>query len=88
MAEGGDFGYDDPDLDYQIDHDDDDDDYQEVNRTQPFQPGAASTPYHGGEQHEMQTMMHEQEGLPDTSYDKTPLLRRSGSITDLHMKAS
>ena len=86
MAEGGDFGYDDPDLDYQIDHDDDDDD-QEVNRTQPFQPGAASTPYHGGEQHEMQTMMHEQEGLPDTSYDKTPLLRRSGSITDLHKES-
>ena len=74
MAEGGDFGYDDPDLDYQIDHDDDDDDDQEVNRTQPFQPGAASTPYHGGEQHEMQTMMHEQSGLPDTSYEETPLL--------------
>ena len=74
MAEGGDFGYDDPDLDYQIDHDDDDDDDQEVNRTQPFQPGAASTPYHGGEQHEMQTMIDEQEGLPDTSYDETPLL--------------
>ena len=74
MAEGGDFGYDDPDLDYQIDHDDDDDDNQEVNRTQPFQPGAASTPYHGVEQHEMQTMMHEQEGLPDTSYEETPLL--------------
>ena len=70
MAEGGDFGHDDPDLDYQIDHDDD----QEVNRTQPFQPGAASTPYHGGEQHEMQTMMHEQSGLPDTSYEETPLL--------------
>ena len=74
MAEGGDFGYDDPDLDYQIDHDDDDDDDQEVNRTQPFQPGAASTPYHGGEHHEMQTMMHEQSGLPDTSYEETPLL--------------
>ena len=74
MAEGGDFGYDDPDLDYQIDHDDDDDDDQEVNRTRPFQPGAASTPYHGGEQHEMQTMMHEQEGLPDTSFDETPLI--------------
>ena len=74
MAEGGDFGYDDPDLDYQIDHDDDDDDDQEVNRTQPFQPGAASTPYHGGEQHEMQTMIDEQEGLPDTSYEETPLL--------------
>ena len=65
-----DFGYGDPD------HDDDDD--QEVNTTQPFQPqpfqpGAASTPYHGGEQHEMQTMMHEQSGLP--SYDeKTPLI--------------
>ena len=74
MAEGGDFGYDDPGLDYQIDHDDDDDD-QEANRTQPFQPGAASTPYYGGEQHEMQTMMHEQSGLPDTSYDeRTPLL--------------
>ena len=79
MATGGDFGYDDHDLDYQIDHDDDDDDdYQEVNRTQPFRPqpfrpGAASTPYHGGEQHEMQTMMHEQSGLP--SYDeKTPLI--------------
>ena len=74
MAEGGNFGYDDPDLDYQIDHDDDDDDDQEVNRTQPLQPGAASTPYHGGEQHEMQTMMHEQSGLPDTSYEETPLL--------------
>ena len=37
-------------------------------------PGAASTPYHGGEHHEMQTMMHEQEGLPDTSYEETPLL--------------
>ena len=71
MPEGGDFGYDDPDLDYQIDHDDDD---QEVNRTRPFQPGAASTPYHGGEQHEMQTK-HRQSRLPDTSYDeRTPLL--------------
>ena len=69
MTEGGDFGYDDPDLDYQIDHDDDDDD-QEANRTRPFQPGAASTPHHG-EQYEMQTMMHEQEGLPDTSYEET-----------------
>ena len=95
MAEGGDFGYDDPDLDYQIDHDDDDDDDQEVNRTQPFQPGAASTPYHGGEQHEMQTMMDEQEGLPDTSYEETPLLsaqqriRESwDSLTRLFPKAS
>ena len=95
MAEGGDFGYDDPDLDYQIDHDDDDDDNQEVNRTQPFQPGAASTPYHGGEQHEMQTMIDEQEGLPDTSYEKTPLfgaqqqIRESwDSLTRLFPRAS
>jgi len=28
---------------------DDDDDNQEVNTTQPFQPGAASTPNNGGE---------------------------------------
>ena len=33
-----------------IDFNNDDDGEQEVNRTQPFQPGAASTPYHGGEQ--------------------------------------
>jgi len=77
MATGGYFGYDDPDLDDKIDHDDDKDDTgdeQEVNRARPFQPGEASTPYHVGEQHEMQTMMHEHSGLPDTSYIETPLL--------------
>ena len=82
MAEGGKFGMDQPDLDHNIDHDDDDDDddddEQEANRTQPFQPGTASTPYHGGEQHEMQTMQHEQSGLPETSFDEIPLL---GSFT-------
>ena len=71
MAEGGEFGMDQPDLDHDIDHDDDDDDdEQETNRTQPFQPGTASTPYHGGEQHEMQTMQHEKSGLPETSFDE------------------
>ena len=75
MAEGVHFGYDDRDLDDKLDHDgDDDDDEQEVDTNRPFQPGAASTPYHGGEQHEMQTMQYEQSGLPDTSYDETPLL--------------
>ena len=77
MAEGGKFGMEQPDLDHDIDHDDDDDDddEQEANRTQPFQPGTASTPYHGGEQHEMQTMQHEQSGLPETSFDENiPLL--------------
>ena len=81
MAEGsGDFGYDDQELDNNLDNDDWndewDDDQDTVNRTRPFQPGAASTSYHGGEQHEMQTMQHEQSGLP--SYDeKTPLLSTS-----------
>ena len=94
-AEGGAFGYKDQGLDDKIDNvdydwDDEEDDIsipsedeQEVNRTQPFDPTTASTPYHGGEQHEMQAMQHEQSGLPDTSYDETPLLRRTGSITDL-----
>ena len=57
---------------------------EEVDTTQPFPfPDAASTPYHGGEQHEMETMMHEQSGLPDTSYQETPFLTRTGSISDL-----
>ena len=54
-----------------IDNDDWDDgwdDDQEVNRTQLFDPRAASTPY--GEQYEMQTMQHEQSGLPDTSHEE------------------
>jgi len=53
MAEGGNEN---PDLDWRLDHDhddDDNDDKQEVNTTQPFQPGAASTLYHGGEEIEM-----------------------------------
>ena len=85
MAEGGgDFGLYNPYLDYDIDnepYDDYDDDEQEVDTTRPFLPGAASTPHNGGEQIEMQTMQHEQSGLPDTSYEETtPLL--SGSIRD------
>ena len=71
MAEGGDL------IDFITPDDDDnisDDNEQEVNRTGPFEPYAASTPYHGGEQYELQTMMHEQSGLPDTSYEETPLL--------------
>ena len=63
MAEGG---YDPttenktPWEDHGIDHDDDD----EVNTTQPFQPGASSTPYHEGEAHEMANMGEEGEGIP------------------------
>ena len=47
----------DPDLDDALDNDDDYE--QEVDTTRPFQPGAASTPYHGGEQYEMSTTQHE-----------------------------
>ena len=80
MAEGGgEFGYVDTALDDKIDNDDDDqsnsvEDEQEVDTAGPFDPTTASTPYHGGEQHEMQTMMHEQSGLTDISYGETPLL--------------
>ena len=72
-----------PSVDEQDDISVPSEDEQEVNRTQFFEPTTASTPYHGGEQHEMQTMQHEQSGLPDTSYEETPFLRRAGSISDL-----
>ena len=82
MADGGEFGYDDKALDEKIDNDSWADDQDTVNRTQPFDPYAASTPYHGGEQHEMQTMMHEQSGLPSND-ERTPLL-----TTDLERRLS
>ena len=88
MAEGGDFAYQDEILDHLIDNDDDydyDDDEQEVDTTRSFDPGASSTPHYGAEQYEMQPM-HEQSGLPDTSYE-IPLLRRAGSITDLQRES-
>ena len=78
-----------------------DDDYdQEINRTRPpdgdstwaFGPGTASTPV---EQYEMQTMMHEQSGLHDASYEETPLLgaqaeqeRSWKALTRLYPRAS
>ena len=86
MAEGEDpFAYKDPVLDDNLDNDDDE---QEVDTTRSFHPGASSTPYYGAGQYEMQTMMHEQSGLPDTSYEETPLLRRTGSITDLQQESA
>ena len=70
MAERG-YENENPHFDYKIDHDDDDE--QEVNTGRPFQPGASSTPSHGGEQIEMHTMPREQSGLP--SFDESiPLL--------------
>ena len=44
--------YKDPDLDVRLDNDDDDEE-EEVYTTRPFQPGAASTPYHDWGQYEM-----------------------------------
>ena len=70
MAEGG---YDPttenetPWEDHGIDQDDDDE--EEGNTTQPFEPGASSTPYHGGEAHEMSQLPQEQSGQ-----DTDPLL--------------
>ena len=74
MAEGG---YDPttenetPWEDHGIDHDDDDDDDDNVDwsapvdpeETQPFEPGASSTPYHEGEAHEMANLPQEQTGM-------------------------
>ena len=58
MATGGDeFAYEVPKLDKNFDNDDDE---EEVNRTQPFEPDVASTPYHRGEQMEMRPMQHGQ----------------------------
>ena len=64
----------DPDLDNRLDHDsddDDDDDDEKVNTTQPFQPGASSTPYHHGEAHEMTQLPREQSGGDTASIDIT-----------------
>jgi len=47
---------------------------QELNRTFKFQPGAASTPNQPREQYEMQNKTQEKSGLPDISYEETPLL--------------
>ena len=86
MAEGEEpFATDFPIREHDLDYDDDE---QEVDTTRPFYPGASSTPYYGGEQYEMQTMMHEQSGLPDTSYEEAPFLRRTGSITDLQREST
>ena len=41
-------------------------DTEDPDRTQPFEPGAASTPYHGGEEHEMSSLPQEQSGMAYT----------------------
>ena len=94
MATGGDtggdtftFGEDKPE--------DDDDDEQEVkrqevnkqedNRQETFAPMRASTPYHDWDQYEMEPMQ-EQSGLPDPSYEETPLLSGSVRVADIERR--
>ena len=72
--------YDDDATNDDLDHDDQYDEEHEVDTTRPFRPDAASTPY--------QTTMHEQSELPYTSYEETPLLRRTGSIGDLQRESA
>jgi len=56
---------------------------QALSETQPFLPGHSSTPYHGGEQVEMQTTMHEQTGAPpsyaETSFGGGPTIDKISS---------
>ena len=63
---------------YEPDDWDDNDDAEEGNKTQPFKPKDSSSPYPGGEKVEkvaFQTMLNEQSGLPDTSFDENiPLI--------------
>ena len=86
MATGGDtFAFEDKGLDDKIDNDE-----EEVNRTSDANktfpmPGATSTPYHDWSQYEMQPMQ-EQSGLPDTSYEETPLLSRSIRDADIERR--
>ena len=85
MAEGGDtftFGDDKPGND----DDEQEVNRQEVNRQETFDPMRASTPYHDWDQYEMQPMQ-EQSGLPDTSYEETPLLGDAQAINQISWDA-
>ena len=69
MAEGGDFGYDDERLDYNLDHDDDDDNADE---TTLFLPKGTSTPYQSHVREEMEMKeTHKKSGRPERSYAET-----------------
>ena len=81
MAEGGDFGYDDPGLDHSIDHDDDDESSPLLqNKTGSF---TTSTPaYQTRPREEMEmTTFHEKGGRPETSYTES-----SGRTRDLEKR--
>ena len=99
MAEGG---YDPRDETTDKDHlipgtgDDDDpwDDFdlntpvdtEDMDRTHPFEPGAASTPYHGGEEHEMSSLPQEQSGMTapgEPAWNALTYLYPDASATEL-----
>ena len=67
MAEGG------RERDPLLEHTDDkeEEDNDGTFNFHPSQPGWTSTPHNQGETFEMRTRLHEQSGLPDTSYQET-----------------
>ena len=75
MAEGGyeNAAYDlhDPSLDDRNEDNNDNND-QDANETTPFWRESASTPGPPGEEIPIQTMQHEQSGLPEGSYVEPP----------------
>ena len=73
MAEGGDFGYEDPYLDHAIDNDDDDDDESRPllqNETGSFTTSTPAYQNRAREEIEMKTFQ-EKSGRPGTSYTET-----------------
>ena len=74
------------------DDDDGDNDEEETNTTQPFQPGAASTPsqppgapadpYHGGESHEMTNFGPEESGISETTPLFSPQSNQAWALTE------
>ena len=79
MAEGGDFGYEDKDLDYSLDNDDD----YDGDETTPFIPNRASTPAYRQRQEEMEMKtIRGKSGGPETSYAETSF----GGTVDLERR--
>ena len=80
----------DTDLDRLLNNDDDDE--EETNTTQPFTPGAASTPsqppgapadpYHGGEEHEPSNLGPEQSGTSETTPLLSPQANQAWAFTE------
>ena len=83
MAEGGDFGYDDPYLDHAIDHNDDDDTEPLLpNKTGSFTTSTPAYQTRAREELEMKEMRRQHFGGPETSYEETPF----GGTEDLEKR--